>query len=440
MRLDNLTFKGGLHAPDNKGYTNGKAIELANEPKTVYISLQQHVGAPCEVLVKAGDTVKVGQKIGESKAKLSVPVHASVSGVVKSITKMYTTSGVKSDCVVIESDGLNEKIESIGMTNNDEVSKEDIINKIREAGIVCLGGGAFPAHTKFITADDNSVCNVILNGAECEPYLTCDHRIMLEQPEKVIQGLEFIMKYLGSENGYIAIENNKMDAIEIIREKSKDKKINVATLKTKFPQGDSYRIVDSVTGCKVPKGGRCKDANAMVSNVGTAVAIAEAITEGKPLYERVVTVTGNGVKEPKNLLVKIGTPIGDLIKQCGGFNGKPGKIIAGGPFTGTAQFSLDSPIVKATSGILVLTEEETKVEKVLPCIRCGKCVEVCPVYLQPLFISAYALKDNIDMAEKYDATACISCGSCSYICPSKRPLTESIDYAKNEIKSSRKKS
>lgn len=440
MSLDNLTFKGGLHAPDNKGYTNGKAIELVNEPKTVYISLQQHVGAPCEALVKVGDTVKVGQKIGESKAELSAPVHASVSGVVKSITKMYTTAGVKSDCVVIESDGLNEKIESIGIKNDNKVSKEEIINKIREAGIVGLGGGAFPTHSKLIASDDCSVSNVILNGAECEPYLTCDHRLMLEQPEKVIQGLEFMMKYLNVEDGYIAIENNKMDAIEILREKTKNSSIKVASLKTKFPQGDSYRIVDAVTGKKVPKGGRCKDACSLVGNVGTAVAIAEAMLENKPLYERVVTVTGNGIKEPKNLLVKIGTPIGDLIKQCGGFKGKPGKIVCGGPFTGIAQFSLDSPVVKATSGIIVMTEEEVRAEKVLPCIKCGKCVEVCPVFLQPLFISAYALKDNIDMAEKYDASACISCGSCSYICPSKRPLTESIDYAKNEIKSSRKKS
>ena len=441
MSLDNLTFKGGVHAPDNKSFTNEKAIERAKEPQTVYISLQQHVGISCEPIVKIGDAVKVGQKIGESKAALSVPVHASISGVVKAITKMYTTTGVRSDCIVIESDGLNEMHESIGIKSDfEKLSKVEILEKIKEAGIVGMGGGAFPMHTKLTTSDDQSVDAIILNGAECEPYLTCDHRIMLEQPEKVVYGLKTIMKYLNVDNGYIAIEDNKMDAVKVLRETTKDTNIKVASLKTKFPQGDSYRIVNSVLGRIVPKGGRCKDAGSLVSNVNTAYATAEAILENKPLYERVITVTGNGVKEPKNLLVKIGTTIGDLIEQCGGFNGKPGKIIAGGPLTGNAQFSLDTPIVKATAGILVLTEEETKIDKVLPCIKCGKCVEVCPVYLQPLYISAYSLKDNMELAEKYDALACISCGSCTYVCPSKRPLTESINHAKDEIKARRKKS
>lgn len=441
MRLDNLTFKGGVHAPDNKGLTNGKAIEVARAPQTVYISLQQHVGVPCESIVKVGDLVKVGQKIGDSKAKLSVPVHSSVSGVIKDITKMYTPTGLKCECIVIESDGLNEMHESIGKKSDfTKLSKDELNVRIREAGIVGLGGAGFPMHTKLEIADDKSIDTIILNGAECEPYLTCDHRIMLEQPDKVIYGLEIIMKYLSVENGYIAVENNKMDAVEILRSAAKDKNVKVATLKTKFPQGDSYRIVDAVTGRKVPKGGRCKDAGSLVSNVGTAYATAEAILNNKPLYERVITVTGNGVKEPKNLLVKIGTTIGDLIEQCGGFNGKPGKIIAGGPMTGMAQFSLDTPVIKTTCGILVLTEEESKAEKVLACIKCGACVNVCPTYLQPLFISAYALKDNFDMADKYDALACISCGSCTFVCPSKRPLTESIVHARNEIKAKRKKS
>lgn len=439
MRLDNLTFKGGLHVPDNKGLVSSKAIELAREPKTVYISLQQHVGAPCEALVKVGDNVKVGQKIADSKAKLTAPVHSSVSGVVKSISKRYTTTGIKCDCIEIESDGLNEMDESIGTKADiSKLSKSEILDKIRESGIVGLGGAGYPMHSKLIASDDCSVDTAILNGAECEPYLTCDHRIMLEHADKVIFGLEVIMKYLDVEEGYIAVENNKMDAIDALKNASKGKNIKVVSLKTKFPQGDSYRIVDAVTGRKVPRQGRCKDANSIVSNVHTAYAVAEAILESKPLYERVITVTGKGIKEPKNLLVKIGTTIGELIEQCGGFNGKPGKIIAGGPMTGMAQFSLDTPIVKTTGGILVLTEEETKVDKVQPCIKCGKCVEVCPVYLEPLYIAAYSLRDNYEAAEKYDALACISCGSCSYICPSKRPLTEAITHAKNEIKSKRK--
>lgn len=441
MRLDNVTFKGGYHVPDNKSYTSGKAIEKARDPQVVYIPLHQHVGAPCEALVKVGDIVKIGQKIGDSKASTFAPVHASISGTVKSISKRYNTSGLNVECIEIESDGLNEYHESYGIKADlNTITKEEILARIKEAGIVGMGGAAFPLHTKLITSDDSTVDTVILNGAECEPYLTCDHRIMIESPEKIIAGLQIIMDYLKVGNGYIAIENNKMDAVESIKKSVNEKDMKIVTMATKFPQGDSYRVVDAVTGRKVPRGGRCKDVGTLVTNVGTAMAAADAVMDGKPLIERVVTVTGNGVKEPKNLLVKIGTTIGEIIDQCGGFNGKPGRILAGGPMTGTAMFSLDTPVTKGTTGILVMTAEESKVDKVDPCIKCGKCVEVCPVYLQPLFISAYALKDNMEMARKYDAEACISCGTCSFICPSKRPLAESIDHAKNEIKANRKKS
>lgn len=436
--LENLTFKGGVHIPENKDLTSSKAIERAREPKTVFIALHQHVGAPCEAIVKVGDTVKVGQKIGESNAKLSATVHSSVSGQVKSIKKMYTAQGIKCDCIEIESDGLNELDESIGVKSDwTNLSKEEIVNKIKEAGIVGLGGAGFPLHSKLLSAEGTTIDSFILNGAECEPYLTCDHRIMLEEPEKVIYGLEVLMKYFDNCDGYIAVEDNKKDAIDCLSKASSDKDIKIASLKTKFPQGESYRIVDSVLKRVVPQGGRCKDANTLVTNVGTSYAVAEAIQDNKPLYERVVTVTGNGVNEPKNLLAKIGTPIGDLIEQCGGFKGKPGKIIAGGPMTGIALHSLESPIIKETTGIIVLSEEEVKIDKVEPCIKCGECVSVCPVFLEPLYISAYSLKGNMEMANEYNALACVSCGSCSYVCPSKRPLTESINHAQNEIKSKR---
>lgn len=442
MKLNNLTFKGGIHVPDFKELTKDKPIEKANDPKVVYISLHQHVGAGCKPLVSAGDKVKVGQKIGDSDAFVTAPVHSSVSGEVKEITKLYNPDGWKTDCIVIESDGLNELHESVKPNGDlDKLSKEEIINTIREAGIVGMGGAAFPMHAKLEVTEDHNIDCVILNGAECEPYLTCDHRLMLEEAEKVIYGLEVMLDYLGLESGYIGVEDNKKDAIEVLKASVKDEnKVKVASLKTKFPQGDSYRMVDSITKRVVPAGGRCKDVDAIVNNVGTALAAAEAILEGKPLYERVVTITGNGVKEPKNLMVKIGTPIRDLIQQCGGFNGKPGKIIVGGPMTGHAQFSMDAPITKAVTGILVLTEEEVKPAKVVPCIKCGKCLSACPVRLQPLVISAYSLKDRFEEAERYDAPNCIECGACSFICPSKRPLTESIGHAKREISSRRKKS
>lgn len=437
----NFTFKGGLHVPDEKTLTENKAIEKAQSPKTVYVSLHQHVGASCKPLVKKGDTVKIGQKIGDTDASLSAPVHASISGVVKGIEKFYTTEGWNTDCIVIESDGEENYEEPISNKNLDDLSDEEIEAVIREAGIVGMGGAGFPTAVKFITSKDANIDSIILNGSECEPYLTCDHRVMVEKAEKIIDGLEIMLKYFSGAKGYIGIEDNKMDAIEVLKEASKGHdNVEVVSLKTKFPQGDSYRMVDAILKRKVTQNGRCKDAQTVVNNVGTAIAISEAVREGKPLYERVITITGNGVKTPKNLMVKIGTSVGDLIEQCGGFNGTPGKILAGGPMTGTSLFTLDSPVVKDTTGIVVLTEEEVEKNKPTPCIRCAKCIEVCPVYLEPLTISANALRDRFEEAEELNALSCIECGSCSYICPSKRPLTESIVHAKKEINKKRKKS
>ncbi len=437
----NFTFKGGIHVPDNKYFTKDKKIEAARDQSVVYISLHQHVGAPCKALVKKGDIVKIGQKIGDTDAFLSAPVHASISGTVKGIEKRYTTAGMQTDCIVIESDGEDNHDDSlIPRKKEDDLSEEEIERIVREAGIVGLGGAAFPAEAK-LKSSKGSIDSIILNGAECEPYLTCDHRVMLENAEKVVQGLDIMLKYFKTAKGYIGIEDNKKDAAEVMKKAAESyNNIEVVVVKTKFPQGDSYRMIDSILKRKVPQGGRGKDANVIVNNVGTAAAIAEAVYEGKALYERVITVTGNGIKTPKNLLVKIGTPIGDLIEECGGFNGSPGKIISGGPMTGVTQFNLEAPVTKGTCGVLVLTEEEVNKEKTMPCIKCGKCVEICPVFLEPLFISAYSLKDRFDEAEALNALSCIACGSCTYICPSKRPLTESIVHAKREINKKRKKS
>ncbi|MTI66709.1 MAG: electron transport complex subunit RsxC [Firmicutes bacterium] len=441
MDLKNLTFKGGVHPPHFKKSTEEVPIKKAKEPKIVKIPMQQHIGAPCKPIVSVGDKVKVGQRIGESDAFVSAPIHSSVSGTVKKVAQMNAPTG-KTMTVVIESDGKNEVHESIKSKGTVEsLSKEEILNIIKEAGITGLGGAGFPTHVKLSPPPDKKIDTVILNGAECEPYLTADHRLMLESPEKVIKGLKAILKVLGISNGYIAIETNKPDAIEAMEKATKNESdIKIATLVTKYPQGDEKRLINAVTGREVPSGGLPMDVGLVVNNVGTAAAIADAIETGIPLVERIATITGSAIKEPKNLIIKVGTPFKDIIEQCGGFSEKPGKIVMGGPMMGLAQFTDEVPAIKGTSGILVLNEKDAKIPEPKDCIRCGKCVDICPVNLQPLFISRFSLKDMYDMAEGYHALDCIECGSCSFICPSKRPLLQSIRVAKREIISKRRKS
>ena len=441
MSQGKLTFKGGVHVPEFKELTEKKSIIVADSPQLAYIPLHQHTGAPCEPIVNVGDRVKIGQKIGESSAFVSGSIHASIAGNVKEIKMMYTPTGMKVKCVVIENDGTEEMDDFGTQKNLDELTAEEIIAIIKDKGITGMGGASFPAHVKFSPPKDKPIDTLILNGAECEPYLTSDHRVMLEQPELVVLGLKAVKKALNVEKAYIAVEDNKPDAIEALK-KAVDPAdgIQVVTLKTKYPQGDEKRIIDAVTGRKVPTGGLPMDVGCVVSNVSTSKAIAEAVLYGKPLYERVVTVTGKGIVEPKNVLARIGTPFGELIRQCGGFSAKPGKVISGGPMMGIAQFTLDAPVIKGSGGILVIPAEEVKEEPVLPCIKCGKCIEVCPSGLQPLFISAYSLKNNSEMADKYFALSCVECGACSFICPAKRPLAESIKNIKKEIIAKRKKS
>ena len=441
MNLENLTFKGGVNTPHYKELTENLSIEKAMDPDVVYIPLHQHTGAPCEPLVKVGDTVKVGQKIGQSEAFVSAPVHSSVSGVVKEITSMPIPTGLTVKCVVIESDGKNELHESVKPKGSlEDLTPKEIIEIIKEAGITGMGGAGFPAHVKLSPPADKKIDTILVNGAECEPYLTADHRLMVEYPEKIVFGLKAIMKAVGVDRGIIGIEKNKPDAIQALREAAKDEpNIQIATLKVKYPQGDEKRLINAILGRVVPSGGLPMDVGAIVCNASSVKAMADAILEGKPLYERIVTVTGHGIKEPKNLLAKIGTPFKNLIEQCGGFTeNAPGKIIGGGPMMGIAQYSIDVPVIKGSNGVLVLTEEEAKPKLVQPCIKCGKCLQVCPVRLQPLYLADYSMKKNFEKAEEYHALDCIECGGCSFICPAKRPLAESIRFAKREIIAKRK--
>jgi len=448
------SFIGGIYPRYDK-ITRKDRIEVAPLPKKVVLPLQQHTGAMCEAIVKVGDSVKVGQKIADSDEFVSAPIHASISGKVLFVGRAPHPVLGECDAIVIESEvnrikdsnypsGIriewDDSVKSRSKVN--DLVKDDLKNIIKESGIVGLGGAAFPTHVKLSPPTDNKIDTVILNGVECEPYLTCDHRLMLEQTEKIIKGLRVVVKILEVDNCYIGIEDNKENAIALFEEKLEDMKlgdkIKVIRLKTIYPQGAENNLIYSILGRKVPSsGGLPMDVGVVVQNVGTVKAIYDAVYEGKPLIERVVTITG-AVKKPKNLLVKIGTPVKELIEFCGGYEGSVGKLISGGPMMGIAQHSDEIPVIKGSSGILVQREEIISEEE-RDCIRCSRCVDKCPMSLMPTMISQYAQKDDFDGCEEYFALDCYECGCCSYVCPSKIPLVHWIKYAKEELMKRKKK-
>ena len=426
-----MQFIGGIH-PNYSKITEKEEIKVMKTPKKVVIPLSMHIGAPCKAIVSVGDRVKVGQKIGESEGFVSVPIHSSISGTVRLIREMAHPLGTNVNSIVIESDEQDEWDESVKARNNvDHFSKEELNKIVHEAGIVGLGGAAFPTHVK-LSVKDKKIDTVILNGAECEPYLTADHSLMAKEYEKIIKGLKLIMKIVGASNGIIGVEDNKADVVQAMSDRAKviQGDISVVTLKTLYPQGAEKMLIYSLLGRKVPPRGLPLDVNVVVNNVGTSKAVYDAVYEGKPLIERVVTVTG-AVKEPRNMLVKVGTLFDDVIKECGGANHNVKKIVSGGPMMGIAQKTAIVPVVKGTSGILLL--DEIKVDEKLTCIRCSRCVDVCPMFLLPTTIAQHADKELYDLAESYNAVDCFECGCCAYVCPSKIPLVEMIKKGKVEI-------
>lgn len=430
-----LTFKQGIHPGYEKELTRDKSFKKAKRPAVVTISLQQHIGAPCKPLVKKGDHVDFGQKIGDSDSFVSAPVHASVSGTVKEIKDIMTAVGRKAQAIVIEADDADTLAEGIKSPGDlESLSAEEIRTIIREAGIVGMGGAMFPTHVKLTIPDGKKAEYIILNGAECEPYLTVDHRIMIERPDDIVYGLRLLMKATGATKGIIGIEENKPEAISSIKNALQpDNNIEIKVLETKYPQGGEKMLIKAILNRTVPAGGLPLDVGVVVNNVTTAVAVADAVKKGLPLVERTVTVTGRGINEPVNLIYRIGTSVSDLIEEAGGFKGKPGKVILGGPMTGFAQPSIELPAVKGTSGVLVFTEEEVEQFDPLPCIKCARCVDMCPQFLMPVNLANYSEYQMYDELEKYQVLNCIECGSCSFICPAKRPLMQRIKIGKAEI-------
>ncbi|SDF20872.1 electron transport complex subunit RsxC [Sporolituus thermophilus] len=426
------SFRGGVHPNDRKGYTAAKPVEVAPVPQKVIIPTRQHIGAPCAPIVKVGDLVKKGQVIADAQAFVASPVHASTSGKVVEIGEYPHPVFGTCQAIVIEADGLDEWADGLPLSRDwrslDSGAIRDII---RQAGIVGMGGATFPTHVKMAPPKEKPVDTFILNGAECEPYLTADHRVMLEAADRVVTGMQIAMKVLGVTRGLIGIEENKPDAIDGMRKACEGTGIEVVPLKTKYPQGAEKTLIKVLTDREVPSGGLPMDVGVVVQNVGTVVAIADAVEKGIPLIERVTTVTGGAVAEPKNLLLRIGTTFRQAIELCGGYKEQAVKVIMGGPMMGLAQRTLDVPVIKGTSGILALAAGDVNHGPERPCIRCGRCVEACPMGLVPSMLSVLGERGLYVVAkDEHDLLDCVECGSCVYVCPAKRNIVHYIKLAK----------
>jgi len=429
-----FTFKRGIHPNEQKQYTENVPINylLPAVGSEIIFPLLQHMGAPCKPLVEKGQKVLVGEKIGDNDAFICAPVHSSVSGIVKEIRPHLTVVGTIVDSIIVENDGELTEHESIQPRNGfDDLSREKILEIIREAGIVGLGGAGFPTHVKLSPPPDKKIDMIIVNGCECEPYLTTDNRIMVEESDRVVAGLRIILKVIhsrmGGARGVIAVEDNKPEAIEALKKSCANvPDIDVVVVKTKYPQGCEKQLINAVTKREVPSGGLPADAGCIVQNVDTVIAIHRAIFRGRPLMRKVVTLSGGALRVPGNYKARIGIKLSDLVERAGGFKSSPAKVVVGGPMMGTAIFDTDVPIVKTTGGVLFLTEEEAHIPPEKNCIRCGSCVEHCPTGLIPTELNADILKEDGEAFVRHNGIECIECGSCSYICPAKRRLSQAI--------------
>ena len=426
---------GGIHPADNK-ITKAVSIETMPIPKRVIISLAQHIGAPAEAVVKKGDEVKVGQLIGKSTGFISANIHSSVSGVVKSVDSVVGGMGQLVPAVTIDVEGdvwLEEidRTDTVNVASN--LSSSEIVKIVTDAGLVGMGGATFPTNVKLSIPQGKKATVLIINGVECEPYLTSDHRLMLERSSEIIVGIKLICKAIGVDKAYIGIENNKPDAIDIMQQAaSKFLNIEIVPLRVQYPQGGEKQLIDAVTSRQVPSGSLPIEVGAVVLNIGTVYATYQAVQKNKPLFERVVTVTGKNLTAPKNLLVRIGTPISELIDYCGGLPEDTMKVIDGGPMMGRSMSNLNSFISKGSSGVLLMGEKDVNTRPETDCIRCGKCIQVCPMGIQPYMLNLLSSRRRFEDVIGGRVMDCIECGSCSYVCPANIRLLDNIRMAKRE--------
>lgn len=434
------TFKGGAHPYDGKKMSRDCPIEILNPGDTLVYPLSQHIGAMAKPLVKAGDRVLVGQKIAEKGGFISANIHSSVSGTVKAIEKRLVATGGMVDSIIVENDGMYEEAAPIFSGNPDELSKDEIIKIIEEAGIVGMGGAGFPTNVKLSPKNADIIDSIIVNGAECEPYLTSDYRRMVEQTDKLVKGLKIVLKIFPDAKGYFGIEDNKPEAIEaLLKAIENEDRIEVVPLKTKYPQGGERSMIYAVTGRKINSKMLPADVGCIVHNVDTIYAIYNAVYNGKPLIERIVTITGDAVSTPKNFQVRIGTPFRELIDAAGGFTTEPEKIISGGPMMGFSFFNIDVPVVKGSSSLLAFIKDDVSHEEPSACIRCGRCAAACPEHLLPMKLAALAGQNEPEEFKKLGGMECVECGCCSYVCPAKRQVTQSVRSMKKLIIASARK-
>lgn len=436
-----LTFKGGIHPYDGKDLSKSKPIAEAMPTDIMVYPLSQHIGAPAKPIVSVGDRVLGNQKIAEADGFVSANIFASVSGIVKAIEPRRVVNGSKVMSIVVENDNMYEYGPDIPVKPIAEMTKEEVVAVIKEAGIIGMGGAGFPTHVKLSPKNPNQIHYVIANCAECEPYLTSDYRKMIEEPEKLVAGLKIILCLFDHARGILAVEDNKPDAIRKLKELTIDEpRIEVKALKTKYPQGSERQLIFATTKRAINSTMLPADAGCIVDNVDTIIAIYSAIIEGKPLTERIITVTGDAIRFPQNYKVKCGTIYGSLIEEAGGFKDSyPEKIISGGPMMGMAIYDLNVPVTKASSALLCMKKDEVKACKPTNCINCGMCVQACPSRLIPSRLADFAENDDKEQYEHYNGMECVECGSCSYVCPAKRHLAQSIRTMRKQILADKRK-